>query len=104
MWPAGEFLAGDAGSYDVFRISHCGWPVEPCSKSLGHECATARVMFASAFVDLEQQGFAVFFLDALLEDLRDVALVELSVDYCERFGSSADASGFCDVLRKSAFN
>ena len=98
MRPAGEFLAGDAASHDVFRISHCGWPVETCSKGFGHECATARVMPASAFVNLEQQGFAVFFLDALLEDLRDVALVELSVDYCECFGSSTDVSGFCDVL------
>ena len=98
MRPAGELLAGDVASYDIFHISHCGWPVEPCSKSLGYERAIARVMPAGAFVNLEQQGFVIFFLDALLEDLRDATLVELSVDYCKCFGSSTDASGFCDIL------
>src|SRR3954463_6363524 len=98
MRPTSELLASGAASHDIFCVSHCGWPVEPCSKSLGHERATARVMPAGAFVDLEQQGFAVFFLDALLEDLRDVALVELSVDYCKCFGSSTNALSFCDVL------
>ena len=98
MRPAGELLAGNAASHDIFGISHGSWPVEPCSKSLGHERTTARVMPAGAFVNLEQQGFVVFFLDALLEDLRDAALVELFVDYCECFRSSTDALGFCDVL------
>src|SRR4051812_690674 len=98
MWPAGKLLAGDAAPHDIFRISHGGWPVEPCSKSLGYERATAHVMPAGAFMNLEQQGFAVFFVNALLKDLRDDALVEMFVDYCECFGSSANVSSFCDIL------
>ena len=52
--PTGKLLAGDAVPHDVFRISHGARPVEPCSKSLGHERVTARVMPTGAFVNLEQ--------------------------------------------------
>ena len=93
-----QLLAGHAAPHNIFRISHGGQPIEPCSKRLGHECATSRVMPTGAFMNLEQQGFAVFFINAYLEDLRDDALVKLSVDYCECFRSSTDASGLCDVL------
>ena len=98
MWSAGELLAGNAAPHDVFRVSHGGRLVEPCSKGFGHKCATARVMPTDALVNFKQEGFSVFLVDAFLKDLRDATLVELSVDYCECFGPSADASGFCDVL------
>ena len=98
MRPASELLAGNAMSHNVFRVSHGGRPVKPCSNGFGNKCATARVVPTDALVDLEQQGFVVFFVDASLEDLGEFALIQLPVDYCECFGPSTDVSGFCDVL------
>ena len=75
MWSIGEFLAGDAMSHDFLHVFHGCGPIEPCSECFGHEHPTARVLSAGAFVNFEQQGFAVLFVDALLEYLCDAALV-----------------------------
>ena len=63
-----ELLAGDAAPHNVFRVSHGGRPVEPCSKSFGYKCATARVVPVDALVNFKQEGFAVFLVDAFLKD------------------------------------
>ena len=99
MRSVGDFLVGDTTPYDFFRGFHGRGPIEPGSECFGYKHPTARVVSAGAFVNLEQQILVVFFIDALLEYLRDAALVQLSVDHREHLGSPADAPCFVHVLR-----
>ena len=75
MWSIGEFLAGDTTSHDFLRVFHGCGPIEPGSECFGHKHPNARVVSTGAFMNFEQQGFAVLFVDTLLEYLSDSALV-----------------------------
>ena len=75
MRSIGEFLAGDTTSHNFLRVFHGRGPIEPDSECFGHKHSAARVVSTGAFVNLEQQGFVVFFIAALLEYVSNAALV-----------------------------
>ena len=73
-------LATLAGPHDVGGVGDRGGPVKPLSKRITHEGSWCGVMIASASDDVTDQLLALGGGDALLQDARGPALVQLMVD------------------------
>jgi hypothetical protein len=67
-------------------------------ESFGHQYFGRHVMSALPLVYLLQQPFSFFRLDALLEDSRHTAFVQLAVDDGVCLLAALESPGFCFVL------
>ena len=90
----GVELAAFARSHDLCGIGDRGWPVETLSEHTTHEGAWRRMMATYSGTDVSKQLPTLGDGDATLQDSRGAALVQLSIDYDERFGSPGDSSRF----------
>ena len=83
-------LAAFACSHDLHGVGDRGWLVETLSERVAHEGAWRRMMATNYGMDVSKQLPTLGDRDASLQDPRGAALVELSVDHDERFGSPGD--------------
>ena len=93
----GVELAAFACSHDLYGIGDRGWPVETLSECVAHKGVWRYMMATYSGVDVSKQLATLRDRDALLQDSRGTAPVELSVDHDERLGSPGDASCLCAI-------
>ena len=84
-------LAALVGPHDVGGIGDRGWPVKALLKCVPHKGAWRGVVTADASVDITDQLLALGDGDALLQNARGTALVQLIVDQDEGLGPPSGA-------------
>ena len=93
----GVKLAALAGPHDVGGVGDRGGPVKALPKRVTNEGARCGMVTADAGVDVPDQLLDLGDRDAALQDARETALVQLSVNHDERLGSPSDASRLCAI-------
>ena len=88
----GVELATFASLHDLRGVGDCNWPVETLPKRITHEGAWRRVMATYSGMDVSKHLPTFGNGDAMLQDSRGAALVQLPVDHNERLGPPSDAS------------
>jgi hypothetical protein len=80
---AGVELAPFAGAHDLVGVSDRGGPVKAMVERIAHEGVQRRVVDTYARMDVSNKLVTMGDGDALLQDARRGALIQLVVDYSE---------------------